>query len=152
MNLMNSVLSIFAKENCVTTALFGEVCDACNGGGVNLVLMYTVEVMILGIGILSVIGLMVFGLQYLTAGSNAEQVAKAKNRLVNMVIGVVTYAILVAVLQFLMPGGVKGLVVTPADQCPEVTETKFKPVDQKLPDDDVDTDIDGSGGGGRGRK
>ena len=67
--MIHNVISVFAEENCVGTALFGEVCDACNGGGINFVLMYTVEAMIIGIGILAVIGLMVFGIQYLTASN-----------------------------------------------------------------------------------
>ena len=137
MNFVNSVLGIFAEDNCVSTALFGEVCDACNGGGINFVLMYTIEAMIFGIGILAVIGLSVFGIQYLTAGSNSGQTAKAKGRLRNMIIGVITYVVLVAGLQFLMPGGIKGLVVTTADKCPEKKTTDITVIEPKEREDDL---------------
>lgn len=145
MNFVNSVLGIFAEDNCVSTALFGEVCDACNGSGINFVLMYTIEAMIFGIGILAVIGLSVFGIQYLTAGSNSGQTAKAKGRLRNMIIGVIAYVALVAGLQFLMPGGIKGLVVTTADKCPEKRETKIDVIEPEETEDDL-----GGGGGSSG--
>lgn len=144
MNFVNSILGIFAEDNCVSTALFGEVCDACNGGGINFVLMYTIEAMIFGIGILAVIGLSVFGIQYLTAGSNSGQTAKAKGRLRNMIIGVITYVVLVAGLQFLMPGGIKGLVVTTADKCPEKKTTDITVIESKEQEDD----LSGSGSSG----
>ena len=142
MNFANDLLSIFAEENCVSTALFGEVCDACNGGGINFALMYTIEAMIFGIGILAVTGLLVFGIQYLTAGSNSGQTAKAKGRLRNMLIGVITYVALIAGLQFLMPGGIKSLVTTTADSCPEKRKTEIDVIEPKTQEEDF------SGGGG----
>ena len=148
--MIHNVISVFAEENCVGTALFGEVCDACNGGGINFVLMYTVEAMIIGIGILAVIGLMVFGIQYLTAGSNSGQTAKAKGRLINMIVGLVTYVVLIAFLQFLSPDGIKGLVVTTEDKCPERIKTETSVIEPDDPGGDVDIDISGGGGGSSG--
>ena len=148
--MIHNVISVFAEENCVGTALFGEVCDACNGGGINFVLMYAVEAMIIGIGILAVIGLMVFGIQYLTAGSNSGQTAKAKGRLINMIIGLVTYVVLIAFVQFLSPGGIKGLVVTTEDKCPERIKTETDVIEPDDPGGDVDIDISGGGGGSGG--
>lgn len=148
MSMIYNVISVFAEDNCVSTALFGEVCDACNGGGINFVLMYAVEAMIIGIGILAIIGLMVFGIQYLTAGTNSGQTAKAKGRLINMIIGLVTYVVLIAFVQFLSPEGIKGLVVTTEDKCPERIETKTSVVEPPDPGSIIDLSDGGEGAGG----
>lgn len=64
-----------------------------------------VEIMSIGIGILAVIGIIITGIQYLTAGSNEEKARKSKRRMYELVIGLVLYAALATVIVWLNPGG-----------------------------------------------
>ena len=59
--------------------------------------------MTIGIGILGVIGISVVGIQYLTAGGSEEKTRKAKQRMLEIVIGLAVYAVMYAVLSWLLP-------------------------------------------------
>ncbi len=50
------------------------------------------------------IGVVIAGIQYLTARDNEAQVAAAKKRLVEVVIGLVAWAAMFVVLRLLIPG------------------------------------------------
>ena len=63
------------------------------------------EVLTIGIGILGVIGILFVGVQYLTAGGNEEKVRKSKKRMFHIIIGLVFYVLMVALANFLLPGG-----------------------------------------------
>ena len=65
-----------------------------------------IEIMTYGIGVLGAIGITVVGIMYLTAKGNEAQTAKAKKRMREIVIGLVAYAMIWAVMNWLMPGGV----------------------------------------------
>lgn len=61
--------------------------------------------LIVGIGIIGVFSLVIAGIQYAAAQDNAQSVADAKGRMVNVVIGVAIYFVMFAALQWLIPGG-----------------------------------------------
>lgn len=87
-----------------TTILNGE--EACidgEGSGIKSLLALIVDIMMAGAGILGVIGVVIVGIQYLTAAGNEEKTRKAKRRLLEIVIGVVTFIALAAILKFLIP-------------------------------------------------
>ena len=98
---------VFADGNdrhCVSTSILGEdheVCDDGEGGSIIHILDLVVEIMSIGVGILGVIGISIVGVQYLTAGGSEEKTRKAKRRLLEIVIGLVVYAIFYAILTFL---------------------------------------------------
>lgn len=58
-----------------------------------------------GVGAAAVVGVVITGYQYMTARDNAGQVVKAKNRLLQVVIGLAIWVLFWGVLQFLLPGG-----------------------------------------------
>jgi len=62
-----------------------------------------------GVGILSVFGLVISGIQYAAAQENPQSVAAAKSRINNIVIGILIYLTMFGLLQWLIPGGVFGL-------------------------------------------
>ena len=93
------------SENVVETTFFGNLQDDGQGCGVYTVLNLVVDIMSIGIGIVGVIGIAVVGIQYLTAGGNEQQIAKAKRRMTEIVIGIIAYVLLYALLQWLLPGG-----------------------------------------------
>jgi len=58
------------------------------------------------IGVAAVLMVTVGGIQYITARDNAQAVASAKQRIINVVIGLVAFMFLYAFLQWLIPGGI----------------------------------------------
>lgn len=59
-----------------------------------------------GIGILAVGATIVGGILYASAGGNPENIKKATSIWTNTVIGLILFAFLVAITNFLIPGGV----------------------------------------------
>ena len=92
-------------DNCVQTAILGggEVCDNGDGSSIIHILNLVVDILTMGIGILGVIGITVVGIQYLTAGGSEEKTRKAKTRMLEIVIGLIVYALIYALIKWLMP-------------------------------------------------
>lgn len=110
-NNSNSGSSNSNDKNCVSTSILGEngeYCDDGEGSGIVMVLGIVVDVLTFGIGVAATIGLVLSGVQYLTAGDNAGQIQKAKTRIFHIVIGLVIYAVFFGIIQFLLPGGLFG--------------------------------------------
>lgn len=81
--------------------------DCANEDGeesIKCVLRLVVDIMSVLIGILGVIGITITGIQYLTAGGSEEKTRKAKRRMLEIVIGLAAYAVLYALLTWLLPG------------------------------------------------
>lgn len=88
----------------VDTNLFGPVNTDDQGSGIKQLLKLVVKVLLYGIGAAAVIGVVVAGILYLTARDNEAQMAKAKTRLIEVAIGLVAWAMLFTLLQWLIPG------------------------------------------------
>ncbi|MBQ2695597.1 hypothetical protein IJG04_03115 [Candidatus Saccharibacteria bacterium] len=88
------------------TAILSEstICDCGNGEAIIGILKLVVNIMVVGIGILGVIGIIIVGIQYMTAGGNEEKTRKAKRRMLEIVIGLAVFAVLYAILNWLIPG------------------------------------------------
>ena len=98
--------NVFAdSSNIVETNFFGNIKDDDNGCGVYTILNLVIDILSIGIGLLAIIGVTIVGIQYLTAKDSTEQTKKAKNRMLEIVIGLIAYAVLYAGVQFLLPGG-----------------------------------------------
>ena len=52
------------------------------------------------------LGLVISGIQYVTARDDASKTAKVKSRVFNIVIGLLAYGLMWVALQWLMPGGI----------------------------------------------
>ena len=89
----------------VKTAMFGCVKDDGKGEPVFKLLGMVINIMTFGIGSLAVFGIVFSGFQYASARDNEAQVKKAKERITNIVIGLVVYAVAYAVISWLLPGG-----------------------------------------------
>jgi len=68
------------------------------------VLRLVVNIMTVGIGILGTIGVIIAGIQYVSSQGDPGKMTKAKNRIIQIVIGLVVYAVMYAALYFLVPG------------------------------------------------
>ena len=82
-----------------------KFCDSEPDGKARIVCIRktVANVLTAGVGILGVIGISIVGVQYLTAGGNEEKTRKAKRRLFEIIIGLAVYAVIYALLQFLLP-------------------------------------------------
>lgn len=77
----------------------------CKENGVWEILNLVLSISTAGIGVLATIGIIISGIQWLTARDKEDQVVKAKSRLFNIVIGLLTFGIMWLFLQWLLPGG-----------------------------------------------
>ncbi len=101
-----ATMPAYAEKKCVNTAILGEngqSCDEGDGSSVKHILTLVVEIMTVGVGILSVIGISVVGVQYLTAGGDEAKTRKAKMRMFEIVIGVILYVVAYALMNWLIP-------------------------------------------------
>lgn len=107
--------ALFAPQNIYATECGGvetSVID-CNdsgedGGGIFAILLIVLNVLTFGVGIAGTLGIVIAGIMHLTARDDQGQLVKAKNMLINIVIGLVAYAVMWAFLQWLLPGGIIG--------------------------------------------
>lgn len=101
----------FAQQTCggVQTAII-----SCNQSGGDQVentglwglLLITVNILTAGVGVLALAGIVYGAVLYTSAGGNPEQVKKARTIFTNVVIGVVAFAGMFTLLNFIVPGGV----------------------------------------------
>lgn len=103
MNFVMPAPVMAADCNGTATAIIGDGCveDDGNGGGVTYILDLVVDIMTMGVGILGTLGIVVVGVQYLTAGGNEEKTRKAKQRILEIVIGMALFVALAAIIRFL---------------------------------------------------
>lgn len=103
----------FADENKPQTTILTQCANADEGagnegGGIFCILNVVLDILSYGVGIAGTLGIVISGVQYLTARDNEQQLVKAKSRIFNIVIGLILYATMAALLKFLLPGGVFG--------------------------------------------
>lgn len=95
------------QENRACTTLLPDAW--CNGGtkgdGIFNMIKLAVNVMALGVTVLSTIGIIISGVMIVTARDNVGQVAAAKNRIYNIVIGLTLWGILAIGINLILPGG-----------------------------------------------
>jgi hypothetical protein len=60
------------------------------------------------VGLLVIMMLIIGGIRYITSAGNPKLVAAAKNQITNAIIGLVLFALMLAILNFLLPGGIIG--------------------------------------------
>lgn len=101
-------MPVWAEEVKTSIIGGGSVETGKNGEGIFYILNLILTIMTYGVGILATIGIVIAGYTYLTAKDDASKVAKAKERLVQIVIGLAIYAVIWSLLQFLLPGGLFG--------------------------------------------
>ncbi|MDR0591015.1 MAG: hypothetical protein LBG75_00385 [Candidatus Nomurabacteria bacterium] len=94
-----------AKDGCSQTSVIVVNCDD-QGGGIFAILNIVLNIMTVGVGILALVGVTLAAFTYTTAGGSMEKVQKSKERILQVVIGIIAWGVLYVVLQFLIPGGV----------------------------------------------
>lgn len=105
-----------AQQKCGdvdTSIIGGNVCKGVNDksgkpedSAAWKLLLLALNIMTAGIGILAVGGIVYGALMYTTSSDNQDQTKKAKEIIRNVVIGIVAYAGMYLLLNFLIPGGI----------------------------------------------
>jgi hypothetical protein len=67
--------------------------------------LLAINILTAGVGVAAVGGIVYGAVLYTSAGGSQEQVKKAVGIITNVVIGVVAYALMFSVLNFIIPGG-----------------------------------------------
>ena len=101
---MNDILCRIAADVPVSI-LTNCAADDGKGSGIFCILNIILQVLTYGVGIAATIGIVIFGIQYATARDDAGQLARAKSRIIQILIGLFIYASMWAILNFLLPGG-----------------------------------------------
>ncbi len=64
-----------------------------------------IKFLTIGVGLVLTISIILAGIMYTTSGGSAEQTTKAKDRILNAMIGLIFYLLISALANFLIPGG-----------------------------------------------
>ena len=99
---------VFAEDKKQTENVKTEVKTSILPSEWNIwdILNYVLVTMTAGVVIAAIGSVVVAGVLYTSAGSNSSQVQKAKTMITNTIIGVLAYAVMWAILEWLIPGGV----------------------------------------------
>ncbi|MBR2587287.1 hypothetical protein IKE71_02855 [Candidatus Saccharibacteria bacterium] len=101
---MKEVFASFAaKCGGVETALI-DCGDDVNG--IWGILAMVLNVMIALVGVLGIAGIIIAGIQYITAAGDPAAMTKAKRRIIEVIIGLVSFGLMWTFLQWLIPGGI----------------------------------------------
>ncbi len=73
--------------------------------GVWGLLLMIINILTAGVGVLAVGGIVYGAILYTSAGGSPEGIKKARGIITNVVIGVLAYALMFALLNFIIPGG-----------------------------------------------
>ncbi len=103
--------------SCVS--IFGaEYCKDGDDKAVKNVLKLGLNIMTAGVAVVGVIGIIICGYLWLTARNDESQVAKAKRRLIEVVVGLVAWLLFALIAQFILPdtAAVKDAGISAAEQ------------------------------------
>ena len=100
-----------AAKSLQCSVLPKSICDASKQGdleksGTWLLLLFILNILTIGVGIVAVGAIGYAGFLYATASDNESQVKQAKDMIRNTVVGIGAYGFMYVLLQFLIPGGV----------------------------------------------
>jgi hypothetical protein len=73
--------------------------------GVFGILLLAINILTAGVGVAAIGGIVYGSILYTSAGGSPEQVKKAVGIITNVVIGVIAYALMFSLLNFIIPGG-----------------------------------------------
>ncbi len=83
-------------------------CSSSGSDAIFDILGMVLNIATFGVGAAAVIGILITGYQFMTARENSAVIVKAKNRVVQIVIGLAIWAVIWGIMQFLLPGGLLG--------------------------------------------
>lgn len=104
-----SPISVYAAENCGGTKTQLIACDSKSGtAAIGDLIRIAVTVMTVLIGVVATGGIAYGAILYASARDNQAQVSSALTIIRNVVIGLILYGFTIAIINWLIPGGVIG--------------------------------------------
>ena len=85
----------------------------CNTSGIECSGIFTkfvdplIKFVTIGVGVIVVIVIIIGGIQYATSGGNPQATANARKKIFNAILALVVFALLYALLNWLVPGGIQ---------------------------------------------
>ena len=96
--------SVFADCGGVQTSIIN--CNETDAkSGIFAILGMVLNILTFGVGIAATAGFIFCGYQYMTSKNEPAVIAKIKARILNIVIGLLAYAMFWAIIALLLPGG-----------------------------------------------
>lgn len=95
-----------AGEQCcggVATSVIA--CEDSGQGGIFDLLFWAINILTAGVGILAVGGIVYASIMYASAGGDLEKTKKARGKIRDIIIGLIGYALMYSLINFLIPGG-----------------------------------------------
>ena len=147
-NLFTSLLPLADTTHKVETLLFGTLEDDCHGTILLKVVVIVANFLLAGIVLAGTIGIIISGVQILTARDNATQVANGKKRILDVVIGILAFGFMYVIANFLIPGGITldSEILSTGETCPEVAPLPTSPGDPGTPGEPGTPSEPGTGG------
>lgn len=94
----------FASDKCVSI-LPEDWCSEENGGGIKKIIKLGADILMMGIGVAATVGIVICGVQIMTARDDPAQVSKARKRMIEIAIGLVAWVLIEVIVQFIIPNG-----------------------------------------------
>jgi hypothetical protein len=94
-----------AEEGECTSLLPSSWCSKDNGDGIFEIIHMVVRILVAGVGVVGTIGIIWCGFIILSARDNEAQVAQAKRRLIDIVIGIAIFGLAGLLVELFLPGG-----------------------------------------------
>lgn len=109
--LLTPVGTVSAEDGLNCAILPSEICEAAKEenletSGVWLILVYVLNILTAGVAVVALAGVVYGSVMYTSSAGNPEQTKKAMGIIQNVVIGILAYAVMYSLLQWLIPGGV----------------------------------------------
>ena len=86
-----------------TSILDPSLCESDDGSAIQQILIFIIETMSIGVGTIGAIGFMRCGYIIMTARDNVSSVEKAKTRILEIVVGIVAWALLASTIYLVTP-------------------------------------------------
>ena len=107
--LNRSAYAADCKEGQVKTAVLGQ--DGCydvddHGEVILVIISRVLTILTYGVGAIGVLGITVAGVHYTMSAGNAGAAAKARTRIVEVLIGLLCWGLMYSFLEWLLPGGI----------------------------------------------
>ena len=95
---------VFAENDC-TNVLDNSWCEDNNGEGIKNLVMLVINILTAGLFVAATAGIVWCGAQIITARDDPAQVAKARKRIIEIVIGLVAWIMSAVLINLVLPGG-----------------------------------------------
>ena len=93
-----------SQQKCVSI-LPESWCNEEKGEGIKDIIRLGANILMMGVGVAATVGIVICGVQIMTARDDPAQVQKARKRMIEIAIGLAAWALITVIIQFIIPNG-----------------------------------------------